>query len=119
MDRDMDMTSDTGIRNKLNSCEEDEKTADIPRRKRKRTNNRASNAENILALMRESEKKRVEEKKLKETKKQQRHDEKNNCPARFGKHSEKIGSTSDCTTAFETIQKGKRQVHFKQNFDLS
>ena len=76
MDRDMDMTSDTGIRNKLNSCEEDEKTADIPRRKRKRTNNRASNAENILALMREFEKKRVEEKKLKETKKQQRHDEK-------------------------------------------
>ena len=76
MDRDMDMTSDTDIRNKLNSCEEDEKTADIPRRKRKRTNNRASNAENLLALMRESEKKRVEEKKLKETKKQQQHDEK-------------------------------------------
>nr|CAH0109603.1 unnamed protein product [Daphnia galeata] len=63
MNRDMDMTSDTDIRNKLNSCEEDEKKADIPRRKRKRTNNRASNAENLLALMRESEKKRVEEKK--------------------------------------------------------
>jgi hypothetical protein len=54
----------SGLRNKLNSCEEDEKKSFfIPRRKRKRTNNRASNAKNLFALMRESEKNRVEEKK--------------------------------------------------------
>lgn len=72
----MAMASDTDPRNKLNSSEEDEKIADKPRRQTKRTNNRAPNAENLLSLMRESEKKRVEEKKKKEAKKQQQHKKK-------------------------------------------